>query len=64
MTFLFFSKCEMEKIHLHDYMLPVEEIEVNGISNDNHFAFKVFYTMVGVYIHVCESMSSLSLSLA
>ena len=45
-------------------MLPVEEIEVNDISNDNHFAFKVFYTMVGVYIHVCESMSSLSLSLA
>ena len=34
--------------------LPVEEIEVNGISNDNHFALKVFYTMVGMYIHVCE----------
>ena len=35
-------------------MLPIEEIEVNGISNDSHFAFKVFYIMVGIYIHVCE----------
>ena len=35
-------------------MLPVEEIEVDGISNDYHFALKVFYIMVGIYIHVCE----------
>ena len=48
----YFSQNVKWKRFIH--MLPVKEIEVNGISNDNHFAFKVFYTMVGIYIHVWE----------